>query len=105
MVCSWWLNSAAPCEIQPSMFEVQVMSASPSQKPIVSPNQRAMSGPRRGTAHVEHEVARDHEVHRMAAVLREAPHEAFRPAVATGPLRIVGGIVIHLLYEALLVLR
>jgi hypothetical protein len=38
------------CVIQPWMFDVQVISVSPSQKPIVSPYQRGTSAPSRGTA-------------------------------------------------------
>ena len=44
------------------MFDVQVISASLSQKPIVSPYQRGTSAPRRGTAPVLVELAADVDV-------------------------------------------
>jgi hypothetical protein len=50
MVCSLLENSNLPCTVQPWMLEVQVISASLSQKPMVSPYQRGTSAPRRGTA-------------------------------------------------------
>src|SRR5262245_58295325 len=49
MVCILFENSNAPCTNQPWMLDVQVMSTSLSQKPIVSPYQRGTSAPRRGT--------------------------------------------------------
>ena len=50
MVCILFECSNAACVFQPWMFDVQVISVSLSQKPIVSPYQRGTSGPRRGTA-------------------------------------------------------
>src|SRR5690606_6229665 len=41
--------SNAACVLQPWMFDVQVISTSPSQNPIVSPYQRGTAGPSRGT--------------------------------------------------------
>src|SRR5688572_28414587 len=60
-----------------------------------------------GLAHVEHQVRRHDEAHvAAAAVLREAAHEPFGPAVRAGPLRgVAARVVIHLLHEALLILR
>ena len=57
-------------------------------------------------ANVENEFRRHHETDARAAILREPAHEPFRPAVRTRPLRRVAPrVVIHLLDEALLVLR
>src|SRR6188474_3213259 len=50
MVCMRLECSKAAWVAQPWMFEVQVISASPSQKPIVSPYQRGTSGPSLGVA-------------------------------------------------------
>src|SRR6185436_8056195 len=59
----------------------------------------------RGVAHVENQLGRHDEAHVAAAVLREAPHEPFGPAVRARPLRgVAARVVIHLLHEALLVL-
>src|SRR5579872_5531654 len=52
MVCILFEYSNEPCTYHPWMLEVQVMSVSWSQKPIVSPYQRGTSGPRCGTAPV-----------------------------------------------------
>src|SRR5687767_3713057 len=49
MVCILFEYSKPPCTVHPWMFEVQVISVSLSQKPIVSPYQRGTSGPSRGT--------------------------------------------------------
>ena len=53
------------------------------------------------------ELRRHDEAHvAAAAVLREAPHEPFGPAIRARPLRgVAARVVIHLLYEALLILR
>ena len=109
------------------MFDVQVISASPSQKPIVSPNHCGTSGPSRGTTPLSSNsrpmwicVISVFAALRMsrtssgvttrltlaAAVLREAPHEPFGPAIRARPLRgVAARVVIHLLHEALLILR
>ena len=108
MLCRWLLNSAPPWLIQPWMFDVQEISASPSQWPMVSPYHCGTSGPRRGTssdtlklradvdlrhqrlggiAHVQHQVRGDDEVDPVAAVLGEATHESIGPAILAGPLR------------------
>src|SRR5687767_15447739 len=50
MACSLFENSNVACTFQPTTFDVQVISVSLSQKPIVSPYQRGTSGPSRGTA-------------------------------------------------------
>ena len=87
------------------MFDVQVISVSLSQKPIVSPYQRGTSAPSRGTPpwhvlHVElaadvdvgdevardagedlHELRRDHDVVLPHGGRVPAAHEAFGPAI------------------------
>src|SRR6185312_11722978 len=50
IVCILFEYSNAPCTNHPWMFDVQVMSVSLSQNPIVSPYQRGTSGPSRGVA-------------------------------------------------------
>ncbi len=109
------------------MFDVQVISVSLSQKPIVSPYQRGTSAPRRGTSpsilnsrptwmfvmklratpvKICTACGRDHDVPLPGRELVPAAHEAFGPAVLRRPLRAIrDAFVIGLLHHALLILR
>ena len=110
------------------MFDVQVISASLSQKPMVSPYQRGTSAPRRGTApsirnsrpdmDVGDEVVRHagHDLHQRrrhddrlcsrTAKACQRRMKPFGPAILGRPLRGVGvALVVGVLHHALLVFR
>ena len=104
------------------MFDVQVISVSLSQKPIVSPYQRGTSAPSRGTApsmlnsrptwmfvmKLRATPARICTIVGVTMmwcshgrVLVPAPHEAFGPAVLRRPLRAFVSLMVGLLHHAL----
>ena len=53
MVCICLENSNTPCVIHGTTFDVHVISVSPSQNAMLSPNQRGTSWPKRGTPPLE----------------------------------------------------
>ena len=76
------------CDVQPWMFDVQVISVSLSQKPIVSPYQRGTSSPEARHRAVHVELAADVDVgDEVARDARQDLHELRRDH----DLPVVGG--------------